>query len=125
MSQVKKWDYLANYPAPDVYPIFMSVEMLRIRVQLHTTLPEEYAVCNSGVITNCSFSGSVRGTGTVGGIAAKCNGKIISCKNTASVSGEEAGGIAGRESSAIPKIYGCYNEGAIDGANAGGILGKK
>ena len=79
---------------------------------------------HSGVIANCSFSGSVRGVGTVGGIAAKCNGKIISCKNTASVSGKEAGGIAGRESSAIPKIYGCYNEGAIDGEYAGGILGK-
>ena len=80
---------------------------------------------HDGVVTNCSFSGSVRGTGTVGGIAGSCNGKIISCKNTASVSGEEAGGIAGQESSAIPKIYGCYNEGAIDGgANAGGILGK-
>ena len=79
---------------------------------------------HEGVITNCSFSGSVRGTGTVGGIAGSCNGKIISCKNTASVSGKEAGGIAGRESSAIPKIYGCYNEGAIDGEYAGGILGK-
>ncbi|RHB96428.1 DUF6562 domain-containing protein [Bacteroides eggerthii] len=79
---------------------------------------------HEGVITNCSFSGSVRGTGTVGGIAGSCNGKIISCKNTASVSGKEAGGIAGREFSAIPKIYGCYNEGAIDGEYAGGILGK-
>ena len=79
---------------------------------------------HGGVITNCSFSGSVRGVGLVGGIAGECNGKIISCKNTASVSGKEAGGIAGRESSTIPKIYGCYNEGAIDGEYAGGILGK-
>ena len=108
-----------------------SVSNLHVSGDVENTKPSEYdcagGICGdnaTGVIANCSFSGSVRGTGTVGGIAAKCNGKIISCKNTASVSGEEAGGIAGRESSAIPKIYGCYNEGAIDGANAGGILGK-
>ena len=103
---------------------------LHVSGDVENTALENYksagGICgvHSGVITNCSFSGSVRGTGAVGGIAAQCNGKIISCKNTASVSGKEAGGIAGQESSAIPKIYGCYNEGSIDGENAGGILGK-
>ena len=78
---------------------------LHVSGDVENTSPTTYyaagGICgvHSGVITNCSFSGSVRGTETVGG-------------------------IAGRESSAIPKIYGCYNEGAIDGANAGGILGK-
>ncbi len=103
---------------------------LHVSGDVENTSPTVYyaagGICglHDGVITNCSFSGSVRGVGLVGGIAGECNGKIISCKNTASVSGKEAGGIAGRESSAIPKIYGCYNEGAIDGTNAGGILGK-
>ena len=103
---------------------------LHVSGDVENTASENYksagGICgvHSGVITNCSFSGSVRGVGLVGGIAGECNGKIISCKNTASVSGKEAGGIAGRESSAIPKIYGCYNEGSIDGENAGGILGK-
>ena len=108
-----------------------SVSNLHVSGDVENTSSEYFkfagGICgwHDGVVTNCSFSGSVRGTGTVGGIAGSCNGKIISCKNTASVSGEEAGGIAGQESSAIPKIYGCYNEGAIDGgANAGGILGK-
>ena len=108
-----------------------SVSNLHVSGDVENTKPSEYycagGICGdnaTGVIANCSFSGSVRGTGTVGGIAGSCNGKIISCKNTASVSGKEAGGIAGRESSAIPKIYGCYNEGAIDGEYAGGILGK-
>ena len=102
---------------------------LHVSGDVENTALENYmsagGICggHSGVITNCSFSGSVRGTGAVGGIAAQCNGKIISCKNTASVSGKEAGGIAGQESSAIPKIYGCYIEGSIDGENAGGILG--
>ena len=108
-----------------------SVSNLHVSGDVENTKPSEYdcagGICGDnaiGVIANCSFSGSVRGVGLVGGIAGECNGKIISCKNTASVSGKEAGGIAGRESSAIPKIYGCYNEGAIDGTNAGGILGK-
>ena len=108
-----------------------SVSNLHVSGDVENTKPSEYdcagGICGDnaiGVIANCSFSGSVRGAGKAGGIAGACNGKIISCKNTASVSGKEAGGIAGRESSAIPKIYGCYNEGAIDGANAGGILGK-
>ena len=81
---------------------------------------------HDGVITNCSFSGSVRGVGLVGGIAGECNGKIISCKSTASVFGKYAGGIAGRNSSGKCSIYGCYNEGVIEteGGNAGGIYGK-
>ena len=81
---------------------------------------------HGGVITNCSFSGSVRGVGLVGGIAGECNGKIISCKSTASVFGKYAGGIAGRNSSGKCSIYGCYNEGVIEteGGNAGGIYGK-
>ena len=107
-----------------------SVSNLHVSGDVENTSSTTYYVAggicglHGGVITNCSFSGSVRGVGLVGGIAGECNGKIISCKNTASVSGKEAGGIAGRESSTIPKIYGCYNEGAIDGEYAGGILGK-
>ena len=62
----------------------------------------------------------------MGGIAGECNGKIISCKSTASVFGKYAGGIAGRNSSGKCSIYGCYNEGVIEteGGNAGGIYGK-
>ena len=105
---------------------------LHVSGDVENTSPTTYyaagGICgvHSGVITNCSFSGSVRGTGTVGGIAAKCNGKIISCKNTASVFDKYAGGIAGGNSSGKYSIYGCYNEGTIetDGGNAGGIYGK-
>ena len=105
---------------------------LHVSGDVENTSPTTYyaagGICgvHSGVITNCSFSGSVRGTGTVGGIAAKCNGKIISCKSTASVFGKYAGGIAGGNSSGKYSIYGCYNEGTIetDGGNAGGIYGK-
>ena len=80
----------------------------------------------TGLIANCSFSGSVRGAGKVGGIAGECNGTITSCKSTASVSGKDAGGIAGGNGTAKAFIYGCYNEGTIetDGGNAGGIYGK-
>ena len=106
---------------------------LHVSGDVENTKPSEYdcagGICGNnaiGVIANCSFSGSVRGVGIVGGIAGECNGKIISCKSTASVFGKYAGGIAGRNSSGKCSIYGCYNEGVIetDGGNAGGIYGK-
>ena len=105
---------------------------LHVSGDVENTASENYksagGICgvHSGVITNCSFSGSVRGVGLVGGIAGECNGKIISCKSTASVFGKYAGGIAGRNSSGKCSIYGCYNEGVIEteGGNAGGIYGK-
>ena len=110
-----------------------SVSNLHVSGDVENTKPSEYdcagGICgnnSTGVIANCSFSGSVRGVGIVGGIAGECNGKIISCKSTASVFGKYAGGIAGRNSSGKCSIYGCYNEGVIetDGGNAGGIYGK-
>jgi len=110
-----------------------SVSNLHVSGDVENTKPSEYycagGICGdnaTGVIANCSFSGSVRGVGLVGGIAGECNGKIISCKSTASVFGKYAGGIAGRNSSGKCSIYGCYNEGVIetDGGNAGGIYGK-
>ena len=105
---------------------------LHVSGDVENTSPTTYyaagGICgvHSGVITNCSFSGSVRGVGIAGGIAGECNGKIISCKSTASVFGKYAGGIAGGNSSGKYSIYGCYNEGTIetDGGNAGGIYGK-
>lgn len=105
---------------------------LHVSGDVENTSPTVYyaagGICgwHDGVITNCSFSGSVRGAGKAGGIAGACNGKIISCKSTASVFGKYAGGIAGRNSSGKCSIYGCYNEGVIEteGGNAGGIYGK-
>ena len=110
-----------------------SVSNLHVSGDVENTKPSEYdcagGICGdnaTGVIANCSFSGSVRGVGIAGGIAGECNGKIISCKSTASVFGKYAGGIAGRNSSGKCSIYGCYNEGVIEteGGNAGGIYGK-
>jgi len=110
-----------------------SVSNLHVSGDVENTKPSEYdcagGICGdnaTGVIANCSFSGSVRGVGIAGGIAGECNGKIISCKSTASVFGKYAGGIAGGNSSGKYSIYGCYNEGTIetDGGNAGGIYGK-
>ena len=111
-----------------------GISNLHVSGDVENTASEEYGfkttggICgtNYGVITNCSFSGSVRGAERVGGIAGACDGRIISCKNTATVFGKEAGGIAGRNSTAKAIIYGCYNEGIIEtnGGSAGGIYGK-
>ena len=110
-----------------------SLSNLHVSGDVENTKISEYdcagGICGdnaTGVIANCSFSGSVRGVGNAGGIAGECNGKITSCKSTASVFGKYAGGIAGKNSSGKCRIYGCYNEGTIetDGGNAGGIYGK-
>lgn len=61
-----------------------SVSNLHVSGDVENTKPSEYdcagGICgnnSTGVIANCSFSGSVRGVGIVGGIAGECNGKLF------------------------------------------------
>lgn len=59
---------------------------------------------NSGVIENCSFSGTVKGKDDVGGICGSNtdSGKILSCTVSGSVNGENfTGGISGKNSGFI------------------------
>lgn len=69
---------------------------------------------NRGLITNCTFSGVVRGNSTVGGIAG-CNGEtgvIAGCSISGIVRGDHyAGGIAGKNSGTIEN---CVNKGNIN-----------
>ena len=66
---------------------------------------------NSGTISNCSFSGSVKGVRYVGGIAGNNTGSIAACIYGGSLVGErESGGIAGTSSGSIS---GCTNLGDI------------
>ena len=78
---------------------------------------------SAAVLANCSFTGSVEGVSSAGGIVGKMQSvtTITSCKNSGTVKANGfAGGISGSMGSSL-YIFGCYNEGAIIGNNAGGI----
>lgn len=69
---------------------------------------------NSGILENCTFTGTVKGENVIGGIAGNNadNGKIISCTSSGSVTGENStGGIAGKNSGFIQN---CTNEAAVN-----------
>ena len=77
----------------------------------------------AAVLANCSFTGSVEGVSSAGGIVGKMQSvtTITSCKNSGTVKANGfAGGISGSIGSSL-YIFGCYNEGAITAGNAGGI----
>ncbi len=89
---------------------------------------------NRGVIKNCTFSGSVKAKGFIGGIAGNGTGSIIDCVNYGDIEvtnqsgsgGADAGGILGyypgKESY---RIVNCANFGDIKGTNnIGGIAGR-
>lgn len=81
---------------------------------------------SKGVVNNCSFSGSVTGTGTqiTGGVVGRNYGTVINCSNYASVSGSKScGGVAGFNM-ANSIIRNSYNRGSISGtSNVGGVIG--
>ena len=88
--------------------------------------------CNRGTITNCSFSGSVTGTGwfiDVGGVCGANLGTIENCRNSGSVTGSGTnvfclyvGGVCGENSNTTTgnaTITNCCNTGAVTGSNNG------
>jgi len=79
-----------------------------------------------GTINDCGSSGSVSGTGTVGGLVGQVNSgsSIADCYSTASVSssGETAGGFAGSSSD---NISSCFSTGNVEGTKkVGGFIGS-
>ena len=69
---------------------------------------------NQGTITNCSFSGTVSGADSIGGIAGinAAQGQLINCTFSGSVTGEHyVGGIAGQNYGSIIQ---CENSGSIN-----------
>ncbi|MBQ3528259.1 MAG: dockerin type I repeat-containing protein [Clostridia bacterium] len=89
-------------------------------------------------ISNCYVSGTISGRYAVGGICGRCNFytntgidnsiKIEQCFNTATISGEMAGGILGYIDISgwgeTPELSKCCNTGTVVGSEyAGGILG--
>ena len=81
-----------------------------------------------GELTNCSFAGSVTGSGTdayVGGVCGYNSGTIMNCYNTGSVTGSGTdayvGGVCGWIRGTITN---CYNTGTVTGTgNVGGVCG--
>lgn len=84
---------------------------------------------SGGQIENCTFSGTVSGSGNdVGGIVGSSSGIISRCTNTAVVSGS-AFGLGGIVGNANTTIQYCYNHGRVssagnDRAKVGGIVGQ-
>ncbi len=88
----------------------------------------------SSVISNCSNSATVIGTGEkTGGVVGQLYDKssVIDCYNSGSVKGNKyVGGVVGRTYYASVNIYcyvtNCYNIGSVKGTNSnvGGILGE-
>ena len=69
---------------------------------------------NQGTITNCTFSGTVSGADSIGGIAGmnEVQGQIINCSFSGSATGEHyVGGIAGQNYGSIVQ---CVNNGSIN-----------
>ena len=99
--------------------------------------------CNRGTITNCSFSGSVTGTGwfiDVGGVCGANLGTIENCRNSGSVTGSGTnvfclyvGGVCGENgntTTGYATITNCCNSGSVTGSNndsgslcVGGVCG--
>ena len=86
---------------------------------------------NGGMITNCSFDGSVNGNGNivnyVGGVCGWNYGTITNCSNTGSVTGNGTrvnvgGGVCGHNSS-DSTIANCYNTGSVSGTDSGTYTG--
>jgi hypothetical protein len=69
-----------------------------------------FAGFNEGTISNCYFSGKVKGQENAGGIAGKNDGTIINCYSTGMVEGQrDVGGLVGKNYSVSGgKIRGSY-----------------
>lgn len=78
----------------------------------------------SGVVSNCSFSGTVIGNSEVGGIIGENNETVTFCRNTGAVSGNSyVGGIVGYNE-IYSLVTDSYNTGTVEGKlYFGGLVG--
>ncbi len=83
---------------------------------------------NSGRVENCTFSGSVKGSGVfVGGVVGNNGGTVENCYNTGKVTGSSdysyIGGVVGYSSGGA-SVTNCYNTGEVSGGeDVGGVVG--
>lgn len=82
---------------------------------------------NGGTVTNCTFSGSVSGSGNVGGIVGQNNGgSVTDCTNSGGVSGKgNVGGVVGDNSGSVTNYTNDVDFGLSgSGNNFGGVVGN-
>lgn len=112
-----------------------SVKNLKVEGNVSTTGSSAGGIVGKlqgGTIENCSFAGSVSAKRNyVGGIVgnvltnSKVASSVISCSNSAAVTGATAGGIIGDTTAKVNVKY-CYNTGTISGTSrSGGITGRQ
>lgn len=78
----------------------------------------------TGIIENCSVSGTGGSDACCGGLVGYNSGNIKNCYNEATVTSYSyAGGIAGLSTGSTAVVSNCYNKGNIYGGYAGGIVG--
>ena len=80
---------------------------------------------NSGSVTNCTFSGSVRGNDNVGGIVGQNSGTVTDCTNSGGVSGKgNVGGVVGDNSGSVTNCTNDVDFGLSGSGNFGGVVGN-
>ena len=82
-------------------------------------------VLNSGIISNCYFTGETSGFRFVGGLIGYNNGSVSSCYSTGDVrgTGGDAGGLVGMNA-VYGRVSNCYATGDVTGRyGVGGLLG--
>jgi uncharacterized membrane protein len=82
----------------------------------------------SGTVTNCYLTGSVRGNGGVGGLVGWNSRTVSNCYSTGTVGGSEgiaAGGLVGMNS-ATGTVSNSYSTSSVSGSNedVGGLVGQ-
>ena len=82
---------------------------------------------NSGTITNCTFSGNVSGSGTVGGVVGQngIGGSVTDCTNSGGVSGNgNVGGVVGQNGSTVTDCSNTVGLSISGSGNFGGVVGN-
>ncbi len=84
-------------------------------------------VSNAGNISNCFVSGTINGSGDIGGLCGLTsrNTNIINCHTSVSINGTGSyiGGLVG-QNAGFSTIYNCYAQGSVTGSSyVGGLVG--
>ncbi|MCQ2958615.1 MAG: ribosomal protein L7/L12 [Bacteroidales bacterium] len=86
-----------------------------------------YADASKGIVVNCSNTGTIIGSSSVGGIVGEGYCGVTNCNNTGTVSANvsNAGGIVGHIQGTLANaLTGNYNTGRVESVtNVGGIIG--
>ena len=82
---------------------------------------------NIGIVTNCTFSGSVSGGNAinVGGVVGDNSGSVTDCSNSGGVSGNgDVGGVVGDNSGSVTNCTNDVDFGISGSGNFGGVVGN-